>query len=106
MAVKLQLEEDIRLANDEQEAKRLSLLLNEEPETTADDFELAKKMQEQFDREQLGYAESLKAAGLVEPLVEPLFLWESRLVIYLVLTVCALFEQTECRAGERQLARR
>lgn len=65
MAVKLQLEEDIKLNNDEEEAKRLSLLLNGEPETTADDFELARRMQEQFDKEELDYLDSVKEAGLV-----------------------------------------
>lgn len=65
MAVKLQLEEDIKLNNDEEEAKRLSLLLNGEIETTAEDFELAKTMQEQFDKEELDYLDSVKEAGLV-----------------------------------------
>ena len=52
--------------NDEEEAKRLSLLLNEETsETTADDFEMAKMMQEQFDREDLNYIDSVRKAGLV-----------------------------------------
>lgn len=64
MAVKLQLEQDIKLNNDEEEAKRLSLLLNDEIDTTAEDFELAKKMQEQFDKEELDYFDNVKVAGL------------------------------------------
>ena len=51
--------------DDYEEAKRLSLLINGEAETIAEDFELAKKMQEQFDKEDLDYLSSVKEAGLV-----------------------------------------
>lgn len=63
MQVQIQLEEDIKLNNDEEEAKRLHNLINGEVDSTAEDLELARLLQEQFDKEELNYLESIKEAG-------------------------------------------
>ena len=46
--------------NDENEARRLhNLINNDDLDTTANDLELAKQLQEQFDKEQLDYLDNV-----------------------------------------------
>ena len=41
----------------------LNLLINGEADTTQEDYDFARRMQEQFDKEELNYLESVKEAG-------------------------------------------